>query len=92
MSDFVKFDLGHQDRGPIVRVSLDRQAAVRLLDAPNLAAYKSARGFTQYGVGWVARSPARATIPHAGHWTVVIDLEGGSGSIKAGVDVLPKAS
>ncbi len=87
MSDFMYFDLGHQDGGSVVEVVLDNQVAVRLLDAPNYSAYQNGRGFTDYGI-WATKSPVRIAVPHAGHWTVVLDLGGASGRVRASVNVL----
>lgn len=35
------------------------------------------------------RSPAKIPIPHSGHWYVVIDLGGYSGTVRSSVRVLP---
>lgn len=71
----------------IVVVTLDRQANVMLLDDFNFDAYRTGRGFRYHG-GWASRSPVRLRPPGNGHWHVVVDLGGGSGTIRAGVRIL----
>ena len=70
------------DRGEVIRVRLDKQANVRLLDNPNFAKYRSGQQYKFYG-GLAKRSPIDLAPPHAGHWHVAIDLGGYSGQIRA---------
>lgn len=86
---FNYWDLGHQDRGAVVRVTLAGNAAnVRLLDSSNYSAFKNGRRARFHG-GLVRRSPVEIPIPRSGHWYVVIDYGGRAGRGRAGVDVLP---
>ena len=73
--------------GDTILVSLKNQARVLLLDATNFNAYRCGRQFHHYG-GWATASPARLSPPCAGHWHVVVDLNGRVGSIQAGVQVI----
>jgi hypothetical protein len=86
MPEHLYFDLGQQSRGAVVEVGLDNRAAVRLLDDTNYSLYKRGVNFYEYG-GWAVQSPARVVIPSAGHWNLALDLNGGSGSINATVNV-----
>ena len=71
----------------MVLVTLDRQANVMLLDDVSFDAYRTGRGFRYYG-GWASRSPVRLRTPRNGDWHVVVDLGGGSGTIRASVRIL----
>ena len=70
-----------------VRVALDKQANVRLLDSHNFQKYKNGSEHRYYG-GHATRSPFVISAPHAGHWHVVIDLGGYGGSVRASVGVI----
>ena len=70
-----------------VRVTLDKQANVKLLDDQNFSAYRHGGRHTYYG-GLVRRSPFFVSPPHSGNWHVVVDLGGYAGSVRAAVDVV----
>ena len=72
------------DRGEAAVVSLDAQANVMLMDDINFSAYRAGHSFNYFG-GLAQRSPVRLVAPHFGHWNVVVDLGGYSGSVHAGV-------
>ena len=85
---FNYWDLGHQDRGAVVRVTLAGNAAnVRILDSSNYSAFKNGRRARFHG-GLVKRSPVEIPIPRSGHWYVVIDYGGRAGRGRAGIEVL----
>lgn len=89
--NFQHYDLGHQDAGRIVRVTLSGNAAnVRLMDSSNFSSYRNGRAHRYLG-GHVTRSPVTLQIPHTGHWHVAIDLGGYAGSVRSSVNVLPGA-
>jgi hypothetical protein len=79
-----EFDLGDDDA---VRVSLDKQANVRLLDGNNFQKYRSGQNHKYYG-GLAKRSPVILRPPHSGRWHVVVDLGGYAGSVSASVSVV----
>jgi hypothetical protein len=86
---FQKYDLGYRQGGEIVEVTLQGNAAnVRLMDSSNFQNYRSGRQH-RYTGGHVTRSPVRLPIPHSGHWYLIVDLGGYSGSVRSGVRVLP---
>lgn len=84
------YQIGHQQRGNVVEVSLSGSAAnVRLLDSTNYQSYRSGRKHRFYG-GLVKRSPSRIPIPHSGTWYVVVDMQGLRGSTRSSVRVIPQ--
>ncbi|MDR6689978.1 hypothetical protein J2X55_000877 [Microbacterium sp. 1154] len=84
----VKYDLGQIKRGSTVVVTLDKQANVQLMDRSNYSSYASGRQYRYFG-GLMKTSPARIPVPSDGHWYVAIDLGGGAGRIRSGVNVVP---
>lgn len=72
--------------GTVVRVELDSQANVMLMDSINFSSYRSGRQFRYFG-GHAKRSPVLLSAPHAGHWHVVVDLGGYGGHVNASVSV-----
>jgi len=84
-------DLGQRSAGEIVVVTLSGNAAnVRLLDSSNFSSFKAGRQHRFIG-GHATRSPVRLQIPNSGHWYVVIDFGGYSGSVRSSIQVLPGA-
>lgn len=75
------------DSNNIVEVTLDKQANVRLMDDVNFSLYKSGQRHHYYG-GSAKQSPVRLKPPSSGHWNVVIDLGGYSGTVRASVKVV----
>lgn len=88
---FQYYDLKHLDGGEIVEVILSGNAAnVRLMDSSNYSNFKNGRQHTYYG-GNVKRSPVKIPVPRSGHWYIVIDLGGYTGTVRSSVNVLPGA-
>ena len=89
---FIHTDLGYQQRGSVVEVTLSGNAAnVRLLDSSNFQNYRNGRQHHYYG-GLMRRSPARIPIPNSGHWHVAIDMQGLGGQTRASVRLIPAAA
>ncbi|MCL2065170.1 MAG: DUF1883 domain-containing protein [Candidatus Cloacimonetes bacterium] len=87
--EYLCYDLGQQNGGEIVEVSLTGNAAnVRLMNSSNFSNYKSGRQHNYFG-GHVKRSPYRISIPSSGRWYITVDLGGYSGKTGASVVVLP---
>jgi len=87
--NFQKYDLGNKSGGEIVEITLIGNAAnVRLMDSSNFSSYQAGKRHRYYG-GYMKRSPAKIQIPYSGHWYVVIDLGGYSGTVRSSVRVLP---
>jgi len=78
------------EKGSLVQLSCDTQCNFMLMDDANFASYQSGSGFRYLG-GLVRRSPATIRAPHSGYWNVVIDVGGGSASIRYGLRVLEGA-
>ena len=84
--NFLKYEV---DAGPnnTIRVILDKQANVRLLDSMNFQKYRSGQEHKYYG-GLAQVSPVNLKPPYNGHWYVVIDLGGYGGTVRASVQVI----
>jgi hypothetical protein len=82
------FDLTNDD---LVEVTLDNQANVRLMDDANFALYRKNLQHRYYG-GLAKESPVLLSVPHAGHWHLVVDLGGYAGTVRASVRVLQGAA
>lgn len=87
---FIHNDLGQRTRGEIVEITLTSGANVRLMDSSNFNNYKNGRQHRYLG-GLAKKSPLRLQIPNAGHWHVVVDMQGLKGSTRASIRVLPGA-
>ena len=79
-----EFNLSREDA---VKVDLSSQANVRLLDTSNFQAYKKGYNHKYYG-GLVKTTPYIVSPPHSGHWHLVIDTGGYSGSVSASVQII----
>jgi hypothetical protein len=79
----------HLNAGDIVHVTIDHQANVMLLDDSGYSSYKAGRQFRYYG-GYYKESPIDIVVPHTGHWHTVIDLSGGSGTIRHSISIIKR--
>ncbi len=84
--NFIHYEIDADD-GDVVEVTLDRQANVRILDGTNFSSYRAGRRY-RYAGGLAARSPVLVPAPGAGHWHVVVDLQGYVGKVRAALRVL----
>ena len=78
--NFVKYDLGQLSGGELATVEVRERANVLLMDQPNFMRYQRHQQFNHHG-GQALRSPVQLRVPTAGHWYVVLDLGGGTGTI-----------
>jgi len=86
--NFTHYNLGHLDRGSVIVVTLSGSAAnIRLMDGSNLSSYKSGRQHRYIG-GLARSSPVRLQVPHSGQWHVAVDMQGLSGTVQSGVQVI----
>ncbi len=76
--------------GDIVHVTIDHQANVMLLDDSNYRNYQSGGQFRYHG-GHYKVSPINIAAPSTGHWHVVIDLGGHSGTIRHSINIIKKS-
>lgn len=74
--------------GDTVRVQCDTQCNIMLMSDSDYSAYKRGSSF-HYAGGHFKRFPALLPAPHAGTWNLVMDLGGGSASIRYSVQVIP---
>ena len=89
--NFSYYDLKQRKSGEIVELTLSGSAAnVFLVDYSNFQSYKSGRQYRYYG-GHATRSPVRLSIPSSGHWYLVIDLGGYTGTVRHSMRILPGA-
>lgn len=86
MKNFIhrEFDLDLDDA---IQIRLDRQAHVRMLDAPNFERYCCGQPHTFSG-GLATASPVLLRPPRPGHWHVVVDLGGFAGTVSALIHVV----
>jgi hypothetical protein len=84
--NFLHKDLQLAD-GDVVEVTLDHAANVQLLDTANFEQYRQGKPYRYHG-GYAKESPVRLTAPAPGRWHLVIDLGGGTGSVRASCRVL----
>ena len=87
--NFLHYDIS-ASQGDTVRVTLDKQANVRLMDDANFAAYKRGQHHHYYG-GLATRSPLDIVVPRNGNWNLVVDLGGSAGTVRASVQVLSRS-
>lgn len=85
--NFSYYDLGQLEKGKIIEVTLSAAANVQLMTLSNFSNYKNGRRYNYYG-GYVTRSPYTISVPSSGHWYLVIDLGGYSGTVRHSLRVL----
>ncbi|MDD2582705.1 MAG: DUF1883 domain-containing protein [Desulfuromonadaceae bacterium] len=86
---FTYYDLGNCKAGQIVEVTLSGSAAnVQLVDSNNFVNYKNGRNY-RYAGGLATKSPVRLAIPNSGHWYIVIDMRGLTGTVNFSCKILP---
>lgn len=85
---FTHYNLGYQQRGTAVEVTLQGNAAnVQLLDSSNFQNYKSGKRY-KYSGGLARRSPIQLVVPRNGHWHVTVDLRGLRGQVRSSIRIL----
>lgn len=84
--NYLKYELDASPENTI-QVTLDKQANVRLLDSSNFQKYTRGQQLSYFG-GLATKSPVNLKVPYHGHWYLVIDLGGFSGTVHASVKVI----
>jgi len=87
---FLHYDV-QLSSGESVRVDLDRQANVRLMDDYNFRRFQRGESCSFYG-GGALKSPIFLQAPTSGSWHVVVDLGGYSGSVRAAATKIGRAA
>lgn len=72
--------------GQIVEVDCSHQCNVRLMTDSNFQNYKHGNRFEYLG-GHYQKLPARIQVPSTGNWNIVLDLGGGSASIRHSIRI-----
>ena len=86
---FTHYDLGNLERGRIVEIHLQGNAAnIQLLDSSNFSNYKAGRQYRYIG-GLATRSPIRLQTTHSSHWNIAVDMRGLEGTVRTSINVLP---
>jgi hypothetical protein len=78
-----EFDVGPNDT---IQVTLDKPANVKLLDDTNYQKYREGQQY-RYDGGFTKALLVILTVPHEGHWHLVIDLGGYPGTVQASTAV-----
>lgn len=87
--NFTHYDLGNLEKGQVVEITLQGNAAnVQLLDSQNFANYKNGRQYRYIG-GLAKQSPIRLQTTHSSHWHIAIDLRGMRGNVRSSIRILP---
>ena len=89
--NYLKFDLGHQQQGKLVKILIKGNAAnVRLLDHKNMFNYEHDHEFTSVST-FAQTALTELRIPREEHWFVVVDMKGvrkAEGRVDATVSVV----
>lgn len=85
--NFTHYDLKDQRAGTIVEVTLSAVANVRLMTDANLKLYKQVLKH-QFVGGVAKKSPIRLTVPKAGHWHLIVDMQGLNGLSQSSIRVI----
>lgn len=75
------------EAGSKVKITLDKQANVKLMTDSNFNQYKNGRKHMFYG-GRALQSPIIIPIPNTGMWNITIDLGIGGGSVKHSIQII----
>ena len=79
----------HLNTGDIVEVDCSHQCNIVLVDDANFSNYKNGRSFKHYGGGgFFKKLPARLQAPHSGYWNIVLDLGGGSATVRHSIRII----
>lgn len=79
----------HLNDGDVVRLDCDTQCNFRLMTDSNFSSYRRGGRHEYYGV-FFTHFPATITVPHSGHWNIVIDLGGGRANIRYNLSYLKR--
>ncbi len=76
------------NQGDTVVVDCSHQCNIMIMTDSNFSNYKRGNGFQYYG-GHYSRLPAQILVPNNGAWNIVLDLGGGSASIRHSISIIP---
>jgi hypothetical protein len=76
--------------GDVVVVDCSHRCNIRLMGDSDFSSYRRG-GSHHYHGGYYDRLPARIGVPADGYWNIVLDLGGGSASIRHSIQFLKAA-
>ena len=77
----------HMNRGDCAVVDCSHQCNVMLMDDNNFSKYKRGGRFGYLG-GFYSRLPAEISVPHTTNWNIVLDLGGGSATVRHSINII----
>ena len=83
------YDLGEQRAGTVIEITLSAVANVRLMTAGNHQRFTETLKH-QFVGGVAKKSPIRLSVPEAGHWHLVVDMEGHNGLAESSVKLVDR--
>lgn len=87
---YTHYDLKEQRAGAVIEITLSAVANVRLMNAPNFQRFTETMQHKFVG-GVAKKSPIRLTIPEAGHWHIIVDMEGHTGMAESSVKMVDRS-
>lgn len=84
---YTHYDLNSQRAGTTIEVTLNGVNNIRLMTASNFQRFTEKLDFKYVG-GVAKKSPIRLTIPEAGHWHLIVDMEGHHGLAESSVKMI----
>ena len=84
---FTHYDLHELRAGTIIEVTLSAVNNVRLMTPSNFQRFKELLDFKYLG-GVAKKSPIKLAIPEAGHWHLIVDMEGHHGLAESSVKLV----
>ncbi len=88
---YTHYDLKEQRAGVVIEITLSAVANVRLMNAPNFQRFTETLSHKFIG-GVAKKSPIRLSIPEAGYWHLIVDMEGHSGMAESSVKMVDRAA
>ena len=83
------YDLGEQRAGTVIEITLSAVSNVRLITAGNYQRFTETLKH-QFVGGVAKKSPIRLSVPEAGHWHLVVDMEGHNGLAESSVKLIDR--
>ena len=85
------YDLGEQRAGTVIEITLSAVANVRLMNSSNFERFTETLKHQFLG-GVAKKSPIRLVIPEAGHWHLVVDMEGHKSLAESSVKMVDRVT
>jgi hypothetical protein len=85
------YDLGEQRAGTVIEITLSAIANVRLMNGSNFERFTETLKHQFLG-GVAKKSPIWLVIPEAGHWHLVVDMEGHKSLAESSVKMVDRVT